>query len=84
MKTWHEFIEQNITTDAVCVDLITQYEQMCRDGCIGECLLRSTARLWLLNLSGVEIGIVQVMRDIAMESYKLLAHKYMNSKFIVL
>lgn len=51
--------------------IISDYEQLEKDACIGDCLLRETA-------IKTGINIVTAMNMIAFEAYRKLAHFYLE------
>jgi len=66
-------------SDADKMQIVADYEQFAKDGFIGTCTLRTTAREWLELLGGDSgCSIVWTMNSIAMECFKYFAKKYLN------
>jgi hypothetical protein len=59
--------------------LILDWEQLERDGKIGDCLLRETARNFIGAMSFIHLP--SVMRDFAFEAYRFIAKVYGASVF---
>lgn len=73
MKSWFQFT--NELTEEQLLLIIADYKQFQKDGCIGECLLRSAAQVWCDNV-GNQGMIVFIMKDLANFAYQYFAEKY--------
>lgn len=62
--------------------IVREYEQFKKDGQIGECLLRTTARNYLDLIAGSNANylITEFMEKFAMECYKYFTEKYFALK----
>lgn len=78
MIKWPEFVAS--ITHAEHILVISDFEQFQQDGFIGDCVLRGKAQEWhdALGVSG--LSIVMTMWNLAMESYKYFAHKYIDAQ----
>lgn len=75
MKTLSDRIRA-LTTDNL-EQLIEDYEQFERDGAIGDCYLRSTAKEFAESL-GIQVSSVLWMDRVAFEAYRELHHRVLQ------
>lgn len=59
-------------------EIIRNYEELETEGCIGECLLRDTARNYIGDMTTISISLV--MKDFAYEAYRFLALTHITVK----
>jgi hypothetical protein len=79
MKTWQDFIGDEIPTDVEIIQIIEDYEYFLQHGNIGQSMLRTIAEKWQENLS-FHVPVTTTMRDLVNYCYKAYTLKTMKLK----
>ena len=78
MKSWREFIDPILTNTnyADILDMLTEHDQLERDGVLGASKLRTLAEQWGKETGSAYSPFGLVAHNIAFECYRWLAKKY--------
>lgn len=77
MKTWNEFIDEICASEPTVFQILDNYDELCKNGMIGDCLLRRVSQAWAANLD--QPFSTSYMVNIANECAHRLARKYIYS-----
>lgn len=72
MQTFEEYMQQ-FSIDQLD-QIIADYEELSKQGSIGDCLLRTVGKGWEENI-GTVVGIIIVMEQISLYAYQKRYHQ---------